>query len=86
MIRGVAVQSIGRLGIQSAREEIEQMLSSEYHTWLRRKLAQTLGKIGTRDSLDTLRHEQRLEMARTRTLRSAIAEISRREPPDVSLV
>jgi len=45
-------------------------------------MAQTLGKIGTRESIDMLKEEKRLEMARTRTLRSAIREIMQREPVD----
>jgi len=81
-VKGFAIQSIGRLGLRVARPRIEQMLSRENDAWLRRKMAQTLGKIGTRESIDMLKEEKRLEMARTRTLRSAIREIMQREPVD----
>ena len=63
-----------------ALDYLEAILAQSHHSWLRRKIAEALGEIGSTKSLELLETERRHELARMRTLRQAIEKLrARRE-------
>ncbi|MFK7804611.1 MAG: HEAT repeat domain-containing protein, partial [Anaerolineae bacterium] len=60
------------------RDELENMMAESHHSWLRRKISESLGEIGTERALELLKQQVRLEMSRTRTLRTAIQLLNER--------
>ena len=60
------------------RDQLEKMMGESHHSWLRRKISEALGEIGTEKALELLKQQVRLEMSRTRTLRNAIHMLSDR--------
>jgi HEAT repeat protein len=78
-VRGYAAEAMARLDLRHAREQIEALLAVERDPWVLRKAAETLGQIGTVDSIVVLEKHLRHARARTRwMMRWAIAEIRQR--------
>jgi hypothetical protein len=78
-VRGYAAEAMARLDLRHAREQIEALLAVERDPWVLRKAAETLGQIGTVDSIAVLEKHLRHARARTRwMMRWAIAEIRQR--------
>jgi HEAT repeat protein len=79
-VRGYAVNAMARLDLRDARLQIENLLAAEQDPWVLRKAAETLGQIGTVESIAVLEKHLRHERARTRwMMRWAIAEIRQRQ-------
>jgi len=78
-VRGYAVHAMARLDLRDARVQIENMLAVEQDPWVLRKAAETLGQIGTVESIAVLERHLRHERTRTRwMMRWAIGEIRQR--------
>ncbi|MEM8858142.1 MAG: hypothetical protein AAGD96_07470 [Chloroflexota bacterium] len=60
------------------RDILEVMMSESHHSWLRRKISEALGDIGTNKALELLHRQVRLERSRTRTLEEAIRRLDER--------
>lgn len=79
IIRGIAVEALGRLDLPGAREEIENRLANEREAWVMKKAAEALGQIGTLESITVLKKFDRYERAQTRRMvRLAIHAIQER--------
>jgi HEAT repeat protein len=69
-----------KLDLHHLRIKIEGLLATESDSWVLRKAAETLGRIGTVDSIAVLEQYVRHEVARTRRMmQHAIAEIRQRQ-------
>jgi HEAT repeat protein len=78
-VRGYAVNAMARLDLRDARVQIENLLAVEQDPWVLRKAAETLGQIGTVESIAVLEKHLRHERTRTRwMMRWAIGEIRQR--------
>lgn len=79
IIRGVAIEALGRLDLPGTREEIENRLTNERESWVMKKAAEALGQIGTLESISVLKKYERYERAQTRRIvRIAIHAIEER--------
>jgi hypothetical protein len=78
-VRGYAIEAMARLDLVGARQKIEQRLVIENEPFVLRKAAESLGKIGTLQSIPVLEEHLSTEQARTRwAVRQAIVEIKER--------
>ncbi len=78
-VRGYAAESIGRLDPQDGRKKLEERLSLEEDPWVLRKIIQSLGAIGTLDTIPMLEAYQRTGWVQLRKItRGAISDIRRR--------
>ena len=60
------------------RNLLEVMMDESHHSWLRRKVSEALGEIGSAKALELLHRQVRMERSRTRTLEEAIRRLDER--------
>ncbi|MFT5193937.1 MAG: hypothetical protein ACI85U_000943 [Candidatus Promineifilaceae bacterium] len=60
------------------RDQLEVMMAESHDSWLRRKISEALGQIGSGKALELLNQQMRLEKSRTRSLRHSIQLLNER--------